>query len=235
MNLEVYTERQMTKPNTVTSNDLPKGENDSGLTLIECLVAIIVIGITAVVVAPVIAISVATRTQSQRAEQAFQLAQAEVNRVKFVVANNDTYTVSAATVAAADSVDQFPAIDPPGDININTYSTTADASTAKPLDVDGDGTTDYAAQIFRTEGVSNGTTPVAFDLGVRIYDARIFPANPADLSTEQARIGLTSGEGQGGTRPLSVIYTSVIKSDEENSLCDYYEFIDDTASAPTQC
>lgn len=212
-----------------------KNGNNSGLTLIECLVAIVVIGITAVVVAPVIAISVATRTQSQRAEQAFQLAQAEVNRIKFTVDNSATYTVSASTVAAADDVDDLRNVPAPGAINNNLYSTAANAVAAKGIDVDGDGTVDYAAQIFRTGGIETAGTPVAFDLGVRIYEARLFPAQPNTLGTEQARIGLTSGEGQGGSRPLSVLYTSVIKSDTENSLCDYYEFIDDTASSPTQC
>ncbi|MBT9311513.1 type II secretion system protein [Leptothoe kymatousa] len=211
--------------------------NNQGLTLIECLVAIAVIGISMAVTAPMIVLSVATRTQSQRADQALQIAQAEVDRIRFTVINNDTYAVSAATVAV-NSVGNFVAVAAPEDINNAAYSTTSAA--AKGIDVDGDGNPDYAAQIFKTVGSTVGTTPVAFDLGVRIYDAdAVNTKTSAQLDVDQARIGLTSGEGQRGTKPLSVIYTSVIKSDTSRSLCDYHNFIDSvqgtTTSSPSQC
>lgn len=215
----------------------PSKASDSGLTLIECLVAIVVIGISMAVTAPVIVLSVATRNQSQRAEQAFQLAQAEVDRIKFTVANSNTYTVSAATVAANSAANFLNDVDPPEIIAAN-YSITSDS--AKGIDVDSDGVSDYAIQIFRTIGSSVGTRPIAFDLGVRVYDATaVNTKTQAELRTEQANIGLTSGEGQRALRPLSVIYTSVIKSDTDRSLCDYYNFIDSvngtTTSSPSQC
>ncbi len=222
-----------------TLENCPGDQKNQGLTLIECLVAIVVIGISMAVTAPLIVVSVATRTQSQRADQALQIAQAEVDRIRFTVINNDTYTVPAATVAV-NSVADFANVLPPEDINNATYSTTTDASTAKGIDVDNDGVDDYAAQIFRTAGSTVGTTPVAFGLGVRVYDANAVNSKTrAELAVEQARLGFTSGEGQGGTRPLSILYTSVIKSDTSRSLCDYHNFINGvnstTVSAPSQC
>lgn len=213
-----------------------------GLTLIECLVAIAVIGISIGVTTPMIALSVATRTQSQRADQALQIAQAEVDRIKFVVANNDTYTVSAATVnpTTAKNATEFDNVLPPENIDNATYSATSNAPNAKAIDVDGDGVVDYAAQIFRTQGSTVGTTPIAFDLGVRIYTAdAVTDKTQAELGVGQANIGFTSGEGQGGTRPLSVIYTTVMKGDAADSLCDYYNFINSVKgtvkASPTQC
>lgn len=214
-------------------------DRNSGLTLIECLVAIVVIGISMAVTAPLIVLSVATRNQSQRADQALQIAQAEIDRIKFVVANNDTYIVPASLVGVNSAAD-FENVLPPDIIDNPTYSTAADATAAKGIDVDGDATDDYAVQIFRTAGSTVGTTPLAFDLAVRVYDANaVNTKTPDELSVEQANLGLTSGEGQRGTRPLSVIYTSVIKSDNEDSLCDFHNFIDSvngtTTSSPSQC
>ncbi|MGD1855763.1 MAG: prepilin-type N-terminal cleavage/methylation domain-containing protein [Leptolyngbyaceae cyanobacterium] len=213
--------------------------SDHGLTLIECLVAIAVVGVSLAVTAPLILLSVATRTQSQRADQALQIAQAEVDRIRFNVINNDTYTVSAARVAV-NSVGDFQNVLPPEAIDDATYSTTVDASTAKGIDVDGDNVPDYAAQIFRTAGSTVGTTPVAFDLGVRVYDANaVNTRTRAELEVEQAQLGLTGGEGQRDKRPLSIIYTSVIKSDTSRSLCDYHNFINSVngtaVSSPSQC
>ena len=55
-----------------------------GLTLIECLVAIALIGISTAVIAPVMVFSVATRVQSQKAEQAIQVAQGEVEKIRLL-------------------------------------------------------------------------------------------------------------------------------------------------------
>lgn len=53
-----------------------------GLTLLETLVAIIVIGLTAAAITPAFVLTVATRVQSQKAEQALQLARAEVDEIR---------------------------------------------------------------------------------------------------------------------------------------------------------
>ncbi|MEM6252388.1 MAG: type II secretion system protein [Cyanobacteria bacterium P01_D01_bin.156] len=213
--------------------------NTDGLTLIECLVAIAVIGISMAVTAPMIVLSVATRTQTQRADQALQIAQAEIDRVRFTVINNDTYTVSAATVTANSTANFDTVVEPPENISTN-YSTTSDSPDAKGVDIDGDGNADYAAQIFRTVGSTVGTTPVAFNLGVRVYDAAaVNSRSKDDLGVETARLGLTSGRGDGYVRPLAVLYTTVIKSDTASSLCDYNNFINSvngtSISAPSQC
>ncbi|MEM9504465.1 MAG: type II secretion system protein, partial [Cyanobacteria bacterium P01_E01_bin.43] len=55
---------------------------EEGLTLIECIMAIVVIGLTGAAVAPMMLVSVATRVQSQKTEQALELAQSEIDSVR---------------------------------------------------------------------------------------------------------------------------------------------------------
>jgi type II secretory pathway pseudopilin PulG len=60
-------------------------QSQQGLTLIEALIAIMVITITVVAVTPPIFWATATRVQNQRAEQALSLAQGEIDRVRAIV------------------------------------------------------------------------------------------------------------------------------------------------------
>ena len=78
----------MSQPSTQT--------NDSGLTLIEGLVAIVIIAITTTVMTPMVILAVGARVQSQRTEQAFQIAQAEVDRIKVIVERGGDYTLNIA-------------------------------------------------------------------------------------------------------------------------------------------
>ena len=219
-------------------SQLPAQTNDSGLTLLEGLVAVVIVAISTAVMTPMVILAVGTRVQSQRAEQAFQVAQAEVDRIKLIVERGGNYTLNIAPASAGvNSVADFDVVpvSAPTVIDNNTYSTTV--TSARGIDVNNDGTDDYAVQIFRTEGITDGTRPVAFDLGVRVYRADVVNGDP--LEVEQARLSITSGEGQSGNRPLANIYTSVINSDTEQSLCDYYDFINSvqgtTVSTPSEC
>ena len=222
-----------------------KGRHQQGLTLIECLVAIIVIAATVAVITPAVVLAVATRVQNQRAEQAFQVAQAEVDSIKLLLerGGGDTLNVPL-TPSAVTRAAQFQA-NVPAPENIAAigaaspaYSTTFNSS--KPVDLDGDGSADFAVQMFRTAGSTTGTTPVAFDLGVRVYRADVVQNKAqSELLTEQAALTLTSDEGESALRPIAVIYTSLARADAQRSLCDYNNYINDatgaTASSPSQC
>ena len=63
----------------------PNRHPDRGLTLIEGLVAIIIVSITLVSITPPIFWATGTRVQNRRAEQALQLAQGEIDRVRTIV------------------------------------------------------------------------------------------------------------------------------------------------------
>ncbi|MFG6096595.1 hypothetical protein SPB21_15145 [Leptothoe sp. ISB3NOV94-8A] len=212
---------------------LPSQVNDSGLTLIEGLVAIVIIAITTAVMTPMVILAVGTRVQSQRAEQAFQIAQAEVDRIKVIVERGGDYTLNIALApTGVNSVADFDVVPVPAPITINNNNYARNLRAARGISTDDDATDDeYAVQIFRTEGITRGTKPVAFDLGVRVYRADVVDGGP--LGVEQARLAVTSGEGQSGSRPLANIYTSITESDSEQSLCDYHDFINSVTGSTT--
>lgn len=209
-------------------------KSTAGLTLIECLVAIAVMGLTAAAIGPMMIFSVATRVQNQRAEQALQLAQGEIDRVRLVVELGGEYkdkldalplpsTTTTSEVRLVASPAQF--FSTTGSIFLPTH--------ARTIDTDNDGDEDYAVQLFRTEGVSVGSTPIVFDVGVRVYDARRAAPNLGSLNTEPAGLKFTSGEGEGGTRPLAVLYTQIAQGDRDGSLCQHWELLSSAGSVPS--
>lgn len=211
--------------------------SESGVTLIEGLVAIAVIAITVSVMSPLVILSVGTRVQSQRAEQAFQLAQAEVDRIKLIVDRGGNYTLNiASTATTVVSTADFDSVPAPQNIHSTQYAT--NLLSTKGIDVDNDGNNDYAIQIFRTAGIENATKPVAMSVGVRVYRADVVESGRT-LGVEQASLSMTSGEGQSGSNPLATIYTSIIKGDTEDSLCDYHNFVNSvngtTVAEPSDC
>lgn len=220
---------------------------DQGLTLIESLVAIIVIAITVVSVTPTIFLAVATRVQTRRTEQAVQLAQAEIDRVRVMVergryamtdlppdAGTNISAAAAPTTAMAGTVRSFvPACN-------NDTGTPATAVTQYlRIDTDPvrnpttgvwDCTPDFIVQTFRSTGFdSNGATPttasppVGFVMGVRVYSvvAEQTLAGGGSLLTGQAALRNTTGLGNQRVRPLAVLYSVVVRNDLNQSLDNY--------------
>lgn len=206
--------------------------SEAGLTLIECVMAIVVLGIVGASIAPMLVISVATRINSQKSEQALQLAQSEVDRIRVLVERGegnadvlppDTGAATAATaVAAPDTLEA-------------TLADVDAVTDARQVDLDGDGEADFALQAYTTKQLVNGDgVPQAFDLGVRVYDIRAFDAGQA-LSTEEASLGLTNNSGDRRRQPLAVLNTTVAYSESGQSFCNYIEFADSTAEKPLGC
>jgi prepilin-type N-terminal cleavage/methylation domain-containing protein len=205
----------------------------AGLTLIECLVAIVVIGISVAAVTPALVLTVATRVQSQAAEQALNVAQTEIDQVRLVVERgSDGYVNSTPTIVPPVFEDDIRNVPPP----VGFADSTTTVEQAKLVDLNGDGSDDFAIQTFRNSGYtpSGSTDPIAFDMGVRVYSIQA-EENLGSLDSTQADIGLTSGTGQRRNRPLVVLYTTVVRGDADSSLCGYVQFIDSTASTSLSC
>ncbi len=218
--------------------------SEAGLTLIECLVALVIIALTTATIAPMVVFAVATRVQNQRTDQALQVAQSELDKVRLVVEQGGDYGDRLAALnlfeTTASTVGTVPA---PTQFIASSTSITADTQ-ARMFDIDGDGDDDFAIQLFRTEGITLpsetvgvvNSTPVVFDVGVRVYDARsernLTSATP--LVTDTAGLTFTSGEGDRGTQPLAVLYSQITQGDRDGSLCQYWQF---TGSTPVdlQC
>jgi len=226
----------------------------AGLTLIECLVAISVIAVTSASIAPVLLLSVATRVQNQKSEQALQVAQGEVDRVRLLVERNQTYTSSDLKLAESASA--------PLETTPSTTTGTAITTVGKPtslaakavwtapgytpsdvqareIDTNGDSTPEFVIQSFRGGAVMVDTMPIAFDMGVRVYDYAAITddsgAIDSTLETDAAGLGFTGGEGQRGTKPLAVLYTQIINSDDPDSLCEYMKYLRATVPATMGC
>lgn len=218
----------------------------AGLTLIECLVAIIMIGLSTAAVTPALVIAAATRVQSQKAEQSIQLAQGEIERVRLLLERGN-YSVADLPPEAEDLTaesGQLQTVGPPTDVVEGTDS--ADFSdnplTARSVDVGGNPGDDFIIQAWRSPGLGPDRTlsgqqvPVFFNMGVRVYDRRAFDTNSDNLLTDVARLGTTGGEGGRSRRPLAVIYASMSKGDLGSSLCDYFVVTGANASStPATC
>lgn len=209
--------------------------SEQGVTLLECLMAIAVILLTTAMITPPLFVATATRVQNRRAEQAFQVAQGQVDRYQVlmskgqntpallpaVVANVNTQAAPSSLAQSLKSVNS----------TCNTYNDQQlAANQALPVDLDGDCQVDFLMQTFREAGrvpdSDNSTLrpngqnrATAFKVGVRVYSF-LANGNWANLQTTQASLQLTSGQGSQRTRPLAVLYTTMYWSDRSFNLCE---------------
>ncbi|WP_009631832.1 type II secretion system GspH family protein [Synechocystis sp. PCC 7509] len=207
-----------------------------GFTLVESLMGILVITVVAITITPPIVISTATRVQNRRAEQAMQLAQAEVDRIRVLVEQGGAYTAklppvpsgiipdsNIAKVTAPTTFVTTPIVS--GKIDTDLSRALANATTkAFGVDVDNDAQVDYYVQIFRdnnSNAIPTGTTTlVAFQLGVRVYSK---VARAGSLQILPASLRLTTSYGSQEFSPLAVAYTTVARSDATTVSLEKYK------------
>jgi type II secretory pathway pseudopilin PulG len=206
------------------------------------LIAIVVVAIVMTGITPLVFAVVGSRVQQRRAEQAQQLAQAEVDRVRTIV-ERGVYTINDLPAdAGSNNLTTFPvanAIYPQlksTDPAKNTYiaSEPVPSTVFLPVDTTGDGKPDFLVQSFRTTGIPTGptgTVPNGFRMGVRVYVdtpllrdslAKGLLTNPTALNPKiQASLTFTTGLGEQAFKPLSVLYSTIVRSDAPGSLDDY--------------
>lgn len=235
--------------------------SEQGLTILECLVAIMLIGLTAALLTPPLLIATASRIQNRRAEQAFQVAQAEVDRITTLVQlgrHRNAILPAVANVAG----DNFSNVLPPTEISQQMTTPRSEAAACPPdkpvykneqipsntalkVDVDGDCKPDFLMQVFRTQGLTSeleqnaqvrDQRPAQFALGVRVYS---IAAEDNLLSGKLARpakaasLAISSGQGQQATHPLITVYKPISWGERSSTLCTY---LDPTvANSITEC
>lgn len=214
--------------------------SELGLTLLESLVAMLILQIMLAFMTPPLLLAIATRIQNQKTQQALNLAQAEVDRVRLLTERADAQTTFAViTKQLPPEVPVATATDPTlvGPPN----SATQDANCASdrslqsitgwcPLQPNEPSrNTQLVMQSFRTDvkKATNTTatladdTPTSFRLGVRIYTRESMRYAPSGtLRTQPARLGATSpgnSNTSGGNRftraPLVVLYVRISRTD----------------------
>jgi prepilin-type N-terminal cleavage/methylation domain-containing protein len=211
---KTYVRYRLNTPNLAFAKALFLKEKPSeqGLTLLECLVAIIIVAVIISAITPPIFLVVATRVQNRKADQAQQLAQAEVDRVRRLVERGN-YTRDKLPPSVG------------GVRNLSTVSAPANPTWNRIVDINGDGKQDFVVQTFRNDGIANPnnpTQPVAFTVGVRVY---AFFAGQT-FETKRASLGMTTAEGSQRRRPLVVLYNDVALNDNQNSLNSYRQFLE---------
>lgn len=223
---------------------------EKGLTLLECLIAVSVMGLTIGLVLPPLFIATASRVQTRRAEQAFQIAQGEVDRIRTLVALDRHISSSLPQAAAAGVKAEDVAVATTASAKVRTSRAScsnAETGTPQPqintailVDIDADCQPDFLMQVFRTSvplstsessKPANDQRPSQFDLGVRVYSilagrasaTSSFSSNLTGLEKKPASLGLTSGQGNQLKRPLAALYTSISWSDRDGTLCSYQQ------------
>lgn len=218
-------------------------ETEQGLTLIEGLLAMVIIAITVVSISPPIFWATATRVQTQRAEQAQKIAQGEIDRVRNIVERNEVRTddqklrlppsISGATESDVRNraSGKFPAapnapkaqgkVMSIRDCGSSNDDGTASSTASKfiQIDTNGDCRADYLVQTFRSQGLDQERNPFQGnanqDLAAFVMGVRVYAviAEPA----------LTSGKGK--TDPATLRATNGLGNQLDRPLAVMYSTI----------
>jgi prepilin-type N-terminal cleavage/methylation domain-containing protein len=222
---------------------LARPRQQGGFTLIESLVAIIILSLTVVSVFPPIFWATATRVQNRRAEQAIQLAQSEIDRVRVAVERNKgTVGVSQlppkvgatlkpdapapTTIAAGKLRSAVPGCNnDDGNQAINVGDVILVDTDPEPPGSTTPCAPEFMVQTFRGTGVPTDdalTAPDGFVMGVRVYS--INARKSIEAGTAQKGPGtLRAGNGLGTQqfKPLTTQYSTIVRANKSDSLGIY--------------
>jgi prepilin-type N-terminal cleavage/methylation domain-containing protein len=127
---------------------------DGGYTIIESLVAMIVVSVLMIAIAPVMAFSVATRVQARRIELATQAARAYIDALR------------TGAIASPDQIDTVAPAVPPPPTSPNALYCFKSEQTSDPCGIS---QKDFYVQGIRSSG--NKPTDTGYSLKVRVYRA----------------------------------------------------------------
>lgn len=190
------------------------GLRNRGLTITECLVAVIIANAMIALLPPVILMLQATRVQNERIEQATTIAQGEVDDVGVKVATLASDTSLFPTDAA------FRAVLPPsitGTLSAQAPPTSIQTCSGMPSSpsvgcIRSLGRHEYVVQQFRTPGVARRDFS-NFEMQVRVYSRRLWQGAGGPVTTNPA-IPVTpamTASPEASRRPLVVLTTNIIK------------------------
>ncbi|MEH2373131.1 hormogonium polysaccharide secretion pseudopilin HpsB [Nostoc sp.] len=216
--------------------------DESGFTIIESLVAIIVVAILLAAIAPTIVIATATRVQSKRVELATQAVRTFIDGVKtgavpipeptnFTTTTNATIVLPQSTNATRSLADNLLTTTnmPLPTASTSLYCVTKDAN--NNLTISAPNCTSTVFYIQAVKIIGTGSTPIdtttglpidGYGLGIRVYRSDINftkTVNASDSFSNKKQNPFTGGLGN--TQSPLVEMTTVIasKSTSFNALC----------------
>ena len=194
-------------------------KSQAGYTIIESLVAMIVVSVLMIAIAPVMAFSVATRVQAKRIEMATQAAKTYIEALRSEALKQGGPIPGFPAQSTTAKLEDSPA---PTDINALYCINKDDNPTCTP-----DSNQDFVVQGYYFNNLPPTTNPAktGYSLIVRVYRANSFASGVGPLKTQkdlQAQQGTTTA-GLGNLRaPLVEMRTEIGASDRQgayNSLC----------------
>lgn len=206
---------------------------ERGLTLVEVIASVVMLGIAFAAAAPPLALSAASRIQNRRIQQASALAQQEIDRVKALLLrtqgvneNLETGLIPPETAQADINATPAPTIFLDSDANgRGDLDTTTEAL---GVDLDEDDDDDFFIQLIRSPGVrlqrGNIGQVGIFTMVVRVYDASA-AENLGNLQTQPVSATLTNTLNGPRTMPLVVSSAVISQSDAGLSIDNLRDFI----------
>jgi prepilin-type N-terminal cleavage/methylation domain-containing protein len=200
--------------------DISQKGSERGLTLIESLAAIVIFGIAITAITPPLMMAMAARVRAHRAEQALQVAQSEIDRVRLLMEKGNSGLPSAEFI---DLLPPASGAATPNEVAAPTAvesdcTTLADSTnTACAVDIENDGTDDFVIQTFRTHSCESENSqgeriPLGFRMGVRVYTKSSFDAHSGSLGTKQGSLAFSAATTSGKS-PLAVMEIPIVRSD----------------------
>ncbi|MBE9192496.1 type II secretion system protein [Gloeocapsopsis crepidinum LEGE 06123] len=181
-------------------------QNQSGFTIIESLMAVIVVGILMSAIAPAIALSVATRVQARRVELATQAARTYIDGVR-----SGTITPPSTTVERSSTQYFLHDVNPPtasaeglASLHCVSLDETSGCSSTSSKDL--------VIQAVRSVTSTSTDADKGYRLGLRVYRADGFSDSgslkASDRNTRQTQITFTGGLGD-RKKPLVEMTTEI--------------------------
>lgn len=196
---------------------------EQGFSLLEPLVAILILAAVMAAFTPPVVLAVATRVKNFRVEQAIKVAQSEVDRNRRLIDRETTATALNPQLppAVAANATEPQNVGAPTSATPNcTNGIPATALSWCPVPTPDGSAPTLGMQVFRTQifnldgtaGSSTSKFPVTYRLGVRIYPIQALQQNAGNLQTETSGLSL-SPAAQSLRAPLAVLYGPIVRSD----------------------
>lgn len=210
--------------------------SEAGFTLIESLLAIIVVTILMVGLAPVLVLSTATRVQAKRVEIGVQAVRSYIDGVKSGAIEPPSNKVETSpSKKFITEVANFPTPTSPGSLDMKAGYDSATLPKLYCIDGDGDGSCKHTSTYDMVIQAVRSYTPTAanadpdakqtgYSLGLRVYRSDAFsdaqPLLKSDTKTKVTQSTFTGGTG-GRKAPIVEMTTEMAPSQPKlQDLCD---------------